>query len=92
MAWGQGMQVMRCSYFRVILKNTVNLGRKVRNRRLILSDDLFFKEISKNLGRNLVLINMTLRLKVTISLKSLNLTQKFFPNSKILHVLFINYP
>ena len=31
--------------FCVILENSKNLGRKVRNRRLVWSDDLFFLEI-----------------------------------------------
>ena len=46
-ACGQDMQVMRCMtnedlFFCVILENIVNLGRKVRNRRLVTSDELFF--------------------------------------------------
>ena len=36
--------------FCVFLENTVNLGRKVRNRRLVRSDDLFFSEITLFLG------------------------------------------
>ena len=31
-------------FFCVILENVVNLGRKVRNRRLVTSDDLFFRD------------------------------------------------
>ena len=103
-------------YFCVILDNTVNLGQKVRNRRVlffrdhcilrtksalpgtILSDGFFFRdqcilstksalpgnnfkfffrEISKNVGRKLVLITMTLRLKVTISHKIFFLPIKY---------------
>ena len=42
-------------FFGVILENIVNLGRKVRNWRLVRSDDLFVLEITLNLGRKLVL-------------------------------------
>ena len=33
-------------FFGIILENIVNLGRKVRNWRLVRSDDLFFLEIT----------------------------------------------
>ena len=45
----------------------------------------FYREISKYLGRKLVLIALILRLKVTISHKN------FLPANKVLHVLLINY-
>ena len=43
----------------------------------ISRDDFFFRGISKNLGRKLILITMTLRLKVTISHKNFFLLVKY---------------
>ena len=49
------------------LEITAFSEEKVHYQATISSDDLFFREIIKNLGQKLFLITMTLRLKVTIS-------------------------
>ena len=88
MHYPEQFQAMTFSFY--FFRDHCILRTKSALPRTISSDDLFFREISKNLGRKLVLITMTLRLKVIILNKHFFLPVKYcMSHSLITHNITI---